>query len=153
MAYVLDTNILLRLFDNQSPVHAAVISAVNSLKASGEILCFAPQNAAELWNVATRPTDKNGLGLSTDDVEPLILEIERLFELRPDTPIMYHFWRALVRECNVAGMQVHDARLVAWMQVHRISHVLTMNTGDFVRYRNATGIVVVDPRDMEIARR
>lgn len=66
MAYLLDTNILLRLFDQNSSDYVTVFAAVDALKEQGEMLYFAPQNAAELWNVVTRPVNKNCLGLSTD---------------------------------------------------------------------------------------
>lgn len=118
MAYLLDTNILLRLFHNNSADHRTVFAAVNVLKEQGETLYFASQNAAELWNVVTRPVDKNGLGLSIETADALLTEIEQLFELLLDTPSIYPAWRSLVQTAKVAGMQVHDARLVAWMQVH-----------------------------------
>lgn len=44
----------------------------------------------------------------------------------------------------VSGVQVHDARLVAAMQAHNITHILTFNTSDFTRYASL-GIVPVDP--------
>jgi len=31
------------------------------------------------------------------------------------------------------------------MQVHGVTHILTLNPGDFTRYVNTTGIVVVEP--------
>ena len=45
---------------------------------------------------------------------------------------------------GVSGVQVHDARLVATMIVHGVTHILTFNTSDFVRYA-PQGIVAVDP--------
>jgi hypothetical protein len=45
---------------------------------------------------------------------------------------------------RVSGVQVHDARLVAAMKIHRVSHILTFNTDDFVRYA-PEGITAVDP--------
>jgi predicted nucleic acid-binding protein len=42
----------------------------------------------------------------------------------------------------VKGKQVHDARLVAMMEAHGITHILTLNGADFARY---PGIVVIDP--------
>lgn len=148
MAYLLDTNILLRLLDNNSPHDATVFAAVDMLKEQGERLYFAPQNAAELWNVVTRPIDKNGLGLSTDRAGALLTEIEQLFELLLDTPSIYPAWRSLVQTAKVAGVQVHDARLVAWMQVHDVTHVLTLNVSDFKRFEAVAGIVVVSPHDL-----
>jgi hypothetical protein len=46
---------------------------------------------------------------------------------------------------RVSGVQVHDARLVAAMHVHRIRHLLTLNVEDFRRYGD---IVVVSPQDL-----
>jgi len=148
MAYLLDTNILLRLFDKKSPAHSTVQAAVDRLKAQGKALHFAPQNAAEFWNVATRPLDKNGLGLTPAEADPLLSEVERLFTLLPETPALYPAWRLLVRSVGVSGVQVHDARLVAWMQAHRLTHVLTLNPDDFTRFATQTGIVVVNPNNL-----
>jgi predicted nucleic acid-binding protein len=46
---------------------------------------------------------------------------------------------------SVAGVQVHDARLVAAMLVHGVLRLLTLNDRDFGRY---SGISVVHPRDV-----
>jgi hypothetical protein len=43
---------------------------------------------------------------------------------------------------------VHDARLVAVMRVHSLTHILTFNTTDFIRY---PAITVVHPRDVPTA--
>jgi predicted nucleic acid-binding protein len=57
---------------------------------------------------------------------------------------VYTEWRRLVVSFEVSGMQVHDARIVAAMIVHGVTHILTFNTADFVRY-STRGIVAVDP--------
>jgi hypothetical protein len=54
-------------------------------------------------------------------------------------------WRRLVITHSVAGARVHDARLVAAMRVHAVTHLLTLNTGDFARYREITA---VDPKTL-----
>jgi hypothetical protein len=41
-------------------------------------------------------------------------------------------------EHRVSGAQVHDARLVAAMLAHGISHLLTLNDRDFTRYSSIT---------------
>jgi predicted nucleic acid-binding protein len=148
MACLLDTNVLLRLFDRQSEVHLAVQAAVDRLRSQGETLLFAPQNAAEFWNVATRPREKNGLGLTAGQASRLLDELERLFTLLPEVPAMYPAWRLLVQTAQVVGVHVHDARLVAWMQTHRLSTILTLNPNDFYRFRSMTGIVVLHPLDL-----
>lgn len=43
------------------------------------------------------------------------------------------------------GKKVHDARLVAAMITHQITHLLTFNIDDFKRFSE---IVVVDPRSV-----
>ena len=62
-------------------------------------------------------------------------------------PTMYTEWRRLVLTFNVSGVQVHDARLVAAMNEHGVTHMLTLNTTDFVRYGDE-GIVAIDPTRM-----
>jgi len=46
----------------------------------------------------------------------------------------------------VSGKKVHDARLVATMNVHHVSRILTFNTGDFSRY---PGLTAIDPSNIE----
>jgi len=44
-------------------------------------------------------------------------------------------WRELVMGYQVMGKSSHDARLVAAMQLHGLTDILTFNRADFVRYR------------------
>jgi predicted nucleic acid-binding protein len=46
---------------------------------------------------------------------------------------------------SIRGVQVHDAKLVAAMHVHGLTHILTLDEQDFVRY---SAITVVHPRDV-----
>lgn len=144
MIYLVDTNVLLRFVDRRSAQHARVRNAVRKLRRAGHGLAIAPQNCVEFWNVATRPADKNGLGLKPTDADRLLRLVERLFPLLPEGPQVYAEWRKLVVHFGVAGVQVHDARLVAAMIEQGVTHILTLNTGDFHRYAHA-GIVPVDP--------
>lgn len=144
MIYLVDTNVLLRFADRSHPLHPTVRAAVRKLRADGHRLRSATQNFVEFWNVATRPVEKNGLGLAPDDTDRLIRLVERLFPPLPDSPAVYPEWRRLVVSFGVSGVQVHDARLVAAMMVHGVTHILTFNAPDFDRYTPA-GIVAVGP--------
>ena len=144
MIYLVDTNILLRFGDRTHPLHSRVRAAVRILRAEGHRLRATPQNCVEFWNVATRPTDKNGLGLEPADADRLLRFVERLFPMLQDVPAVYPQWRQLVVAFGVSGVQVHDARLAAAMRVYNVTHILTFNVIDFVRYA-ALGIVAVDP--------
>ena len=134
MIYLVDTNVLLRFAVRNHPLHPTIRTAVRKLRAAGHRLRATPQNFIEFWNVATRPADRNGLGLTSGDADRFLHLVERLFPLLPDSPAVYPEWRRLVASFGVAGVQVHDARIVAAMIVHNVTHVLTFNTADFVRY-------------------
>jgi predicted nucleic acid-binding protein len=54
--------------------------------------------------------------------------------LLPDSPAVYEEWKRLVITYAVSGAKVHDARLVAVMNVHGVRQILTFNTSDFARF-------------------
>jgi predicted nucleic acid-binding protein len=70
--------------------------------------------------------------------------VEKIYPLLPDDSKIHQEWRKLVLSFGVSGVQVHDARIVAAMIVHNVTHILTFDTSDFNRYSNI-GIVAVDP--------
>ena len=145
MKYLVDTNILLRLVQKNSPMHLDTQRAILKLKKQGEFLCIIPQNIIEFWAVATRPLDKNGLGLSITQAEEESEKLKKIFILELDTPQIFTGWESLVIKYQVMGKQVHDARLAAAMVAHNITHLLTFNVDDFKRFSD---IVVVDPRSI-----
>lgn len=127
-----DTNILLRSAEPAHPTHNQAVNAVKTLLANGDRVCLIPQNLIEFWNVATRPIDKNGFGWSPTDVE--ISRLESLLTVLPESQAIYREWRKVVLDNSVLGKQVHDARIVAAMNVHQITKLLTFNTKDFKRF-------------------
>lgn len=145
-AYLLDTNILLRLSLTGGPYDAVVASAVERLIADEATLCYTLQNAAEFWNVCTRPRERNGLGLSLLETDRRLQLIEQQFLFLPDTERTYARWRRIVTEFGVSGVQVHDARLAAVMNVNGISFLLTLNPQDFKRF---SGLTPVHPDDLK----
>jgi predicted nucleic acid-binding protein len=132
--FLADTNILLRLAEPSDPDYTSVRTAVETLLARGEYLCYAAQNLVEYWNVCTRPIDRNGFGLSIAETDARAKLIEARFRFLPDRERVHVEWRRLVVRYSVAGVQVHDARLVASMLVHGIPNLLTLNDLDFARY-------------------
>lgn len=144
MIYLVDTNVLLRFADRSHPLNPVVREAVRKLRKDGHNLQIASQNCVEFWNVATRPANRNGFGLAPTDADRLLRLIERLFPILNDLPTVYPEWRRLVITFSVSGVQVHDARLVAVMKINSVSHILTFNDSDFIRY-NSEGIIAVSP--------
>lgn len=51
-----------------------------------------------------------------------------------DPQELFDRWLQIVRQYAVRGKQVHDARLLAFAQAYGITHILTLNPQDFVRY-------------------
>ncbi|MBI3824155.1 MAG: type II toxin-antitoxin system VapC family toxin [Planctomycetes bacterium] len=141
MVILLDTGILLRLVDRGSPLHSSIRAAVRVIKARGDTVAMAAQNVAEFWNVCTRPAAaRGGMGLSIADTNQRLRLLERIVTVLPDSPAAYPIWRKLVVSLGVVGVQVHDTRLVALMQVHGVTHILTLNTADFVRFAGITAL-------------
>jgi hypothetical protein len=95
--------------------------------------------------VATRPLTSNGLGLSVNEAAREITNLKTIFALRPDSPAIYSEWETLVVQFHVIGKPTHDARLVAAMKVHGLTHILTFNGSDFKRFG---GITIVDPNSV-----
>lgn len=145
MIYLADTNFSLRFAFRQNPQHQTVRQAVRNLRKRGDRIFIVPQNGVEFWNPATRPVKNNGFGFSIDDADFFLRLVERVFPLLPDDARIHREWRKLVVNFGVSGVRVHDARIVAAMLVHQVTHILTFNTSNFVRY-SSLGIVAVDPK-------
>jgi predicted nucleic acid-binding protein len=145
MEHLADTNILLRSIDQTHAMHSNATTALSSLLRLGDRVCVTPQNIIEFWSVCTRPVDRNGLGLSPGEADREASRLEGLLTLLPDVPAIYPEWRRLVVAHSVSGVRVHDARIVAAMNVYGISNLLAFNGPDFTRY---PGIHVVHPNDV-----
>jgi predicted nucleic acid-binding protein len=145
MHILADSGILLRLLERTDPQHQAVRQAVRTLRSRGDQVITSPQNAAEFWNVCTRPAAaRGGFGLTVAEADRRLRIVERLFPVLPEDPAAYTLWRRLVVFHAVQGVQVHDARLVASMQSHGVAHILTLNGADFARYPGITAIAPAD---------
>jgi len=133
MAVLVDTNVLLRLAQPHHPSAPLAARALRVLRAGNESLHITQQNLVEFWAVATRPSDANGLGLTTEQAAAEVDALKRLFVLLPELPLQ-DAWERLVADYRVSGKNVHDARLVAAMVAHGIESILTFNPQDFLRY-------------------
>ena len=142
---LLDTSVLLRTLQPLHPQLEIVRSAIKILTSRGSQLHITAQNLIELWVVATRPAGQNGLGLRPAQAAVELTRIKSMFVFLPDTPAIYPAWEALVIGHAVSGKQPHDARLVAAMQVHHLTAVLTFDKTGLSRF---AGIRVVDPADV-----
>jgi predicted nucleic acid-binding protein len=143
MSIVADTNILLRRTQPDHPSHTLAVESIANLLTAGEPVYFTLQNISEFWNVVTRPAANNGLGFSVALALAELEKIGRFLTVLPDSPAVYGEWKRLVVRHGVLRSKVHDAKLVATMNVHGIRRMLTFNTETsrvmtsrrFIRYR------------------
>ena len=89
MRVLVDTNVLLRSAQPNHPLFPQATQSIAKLMRQGESVFFCSQNIAEFWNVATRPADRNGLGMSTEEALQEVSSIEDLLSLPPDVPGIY----------------------------------------------------------------
>lgn len=140
MRVLVDTNILLRSVQPNHPLCSQATHAVSKLIRQRDAVFFCSQNIAEFWNVATRPSERNGLGLSPEEALQEVGDIEKSFTLLPDVPAIYSAWKQIVSDHKVRGVKVYDARLVAIMSIDTVESVLTFNSVDFERFTNVRAI-------------
>ena len=141
--YLLDTNVLLRSSDPTSPLQVLADISVTQLLGRNNQLYITSQNIIEFWVVATRPAKVNGLGWSVEQTRTEIEQILNQFPQLEETPQIFPHWFNLVTRYQLQGKRVHDARLVAVMLAHGVTHLLTFNPDDF---RSIHEIVVVHPQ-------
>lgn len=123
-----------------------LLEAVRNLRRQNEAIYYTPQVLAEFWNVCTRPqTARGGFGLSIAQTERKTSIIQKHFHLLPDNLTTFNEWRRLVSDYQIAGVQVHDAKLVASMLAHKIQNLVTFNEKDFKRF---SMISVFNPKDI-----
>ena len=79
-SYLVDTSILARIIVPHDPLMPVARAALGALRQQHAEMWLASQNVVELWAVATRPPEANGLGLSTETTSA---EIDRILNLLP----------------------------------------------------------------------
>lgn len=144
MRILLDSNILLRIVEPGHPHNAVASDALDLLKRRGHDALIVPQALYEFWSVATRPVVNHGLGWTPAEAHREIRSFQRLFGFLRDERAVFPLWEQLVFSLQVKGKPSHDARFVAAMMRHSLTHLLTFNTGDFARY----AITAMSPMDV-----
>jgi len=138
---LVDTNALLRMAQPSHSMYQSAVSVVSALSLQGEKLCIVPQVLYEYWVVATRPLQQNGLGLSAAEASADLAKIVQRFALLRDEQGTFDIWLRLVTHHSVLG-NAHDARLVAAMESHGMSKIISFDSGVFQRFAN---VAAIDP--------
>jgi len=84
--------------------------------------------------------------MTTTEAASELERIKGMFLFLPETPAIYPAWEALVVQHQVIGKPAHDARLIAAMQVHGLTAILTFDRTGFSRY---PGVEVIHPEQVK----
>ncbi len=147
---MLDTNVFLAATDEGRAEHGQALAIVNDWPARGTALYASGQIMREYLAVATRPADKNGLGLAVADALANVRAFRGRTTLLAEDSKVADRLLALVEDIACGGKQIHDANVVATMLVHGIGTIVTINTGDFTRFGRhvrLVGLAALDTDD------
>jgi predicted nucleic acid-binding protein len=136
-----DTNVLVYANLEYSPFCSIAEQRLNSLSTQSHDLWISRQVLREYLATMTRGNivDRH---LSTKTLLDDIRYFSEYFYLAEDNEAVTTKLLALMEQIPIGGAQVHDANLIATMQVYGISKLLTHNTKDFERF---TGLITVLP--------
>jgi predicted nucleic acid-binding protein len=129
----IDTNILVYASTARSPLHQVARQALQQQYDAGAELWINRQILREYLATLTRSQS------FTDPlpIETLLEEIQLYqsrFRIAEDNAQVTASLLALTQQVSVGGKQIHDANIVATMQVYSIDQLLTRNTIDFARF-------------------
>lgn len=144
-SYLVDTNVLLRMSDSTSSMNLLAGQTAAQLLEQNNELLITSQVIIEFWVVATRPVNVNGLGWDVEQTHNEVQQILNQFPQLEEKPDIFPYWLDLVTRYQLQGKRVHDARLVAVMLAHDVTHLLTFNPTDF---KLIAEISVVAPQDI-----
>jgi predicted nucleic acid-binding protein len=140
---LLDTNILLRLTNRNHLSYKATHAAIVGCRKNHRQLSIVDQNLHEFWASATRPVNKNGMGMSPSRADRYLARFLGIFVRLGDPPDLLIQWRNLVNTHAISGAKSYDARLAAVAISLKLSGFMTYNVKDFTPFP----ITLVNPAD------
>ena len=141
---MVDTNVLLAATNTARSDHEASRRFFSRAPGEGIHLATCGQILREYLVVATRPVAVNGLGLSIADALKNLTWFRKRLVYFEEPEAVHLALVALVESAGITGKRVHDANIVAVMQLFGIRYLVTNNPEDF---SSLTGIAVVVPEE------
>ena len=138
---MLDTNVLIAATDESRAEHHDALTVVNDWASGRAELCTSGQILREYLTVATRPTEKNGLGLSLPGALGNVHAFRRRTTLLAEDAKVTDRLLSLLADVECGGKQVHDVNVVATMLVYGVRAVVTMNMEDFARFEGHVSLI------------
>ncbi len=94
--YLLDTNVVLRFCNPFDRQHSLATDSISYLLTQGDECFLTAQVLVELWVVATRPVEVNGLGWAVEQAKSIIDQLLNRFPLLEESPQIFPNWLELV---------------------------------------------------------
>lgn len=142
-ALFVDTNTLIYATNSAVPWHRAATEALARGRGSSVDLVISRQIVREYLSAATRASS-TGTGLSLSAIMRNVHNFRADFRVVAETEAVLDVLLDLMQTVPIAGKQVHDANIVATMQVYGISHLLTHNVADFARFSRFITVVPLE---------
>ena len=134
-----DTNVLVYAQLAESPWHAAARTTLQQAARAQRALWISRQVIREYLVILSRPqTFAKPLDGATQ-IER-VRYLQQHFQVADDTPAVTQALLELIKHYPIGGKQIHDANIVATMQVQGIRHLLTHNAKDFVRFGDVINV-------------
>jgi predicted nucleic acid-binding protein len=133
-----DTNVLVYANVASAPLHQEALEAIRVQRHDGATLWISRQVLREYLATISRSQTNTGL-VSRTTLTDQVRAFEHEFQIADELSAVTNNLLALYETVNLGGKQVHDANIVATMQVYGIMHLLT---ADFVRF---AGLITIIP--------
>ena len=135
-----DTNVLIYATNTSSPWHSQANGSLQDARQRGVELVISPQILREYLAATTR-VSQTGPAAPLAQVLANVQLFRTQFKVADDNPLVLDNLIRILQTVTVGGKQVHDANIVATMQAHGVTHLLTHNTADFARFAHLITVV------------
>jgi predicted nucleic acid-binding protein len=139
----LDTNILVRFALKSAPFHQEIRKVIGDFWKDNVDLWISRQVMREMASVITRP-QTYARPLTSQTAAQEIRALPASFFVADETIGVSDKLLELMEQHPMGGKQVHDANIVATMQVHGITRLFTLNTADFMRFSKLITVITLE---------
>jgi predicted nucleic acid-binding protein len=143
-AWFIDTNVLVYATVATAPHHGIASARLSAEYGAGKPLWVSRQILREYLAVLSRPQTFTP-PLTAVQLIVHVRAFQAQFLIAEEDNLVTDNLLNLLSAIPVAGKQVHDANIVASMQAHGISQLLTANPGDFARFSSIITVVPLAP--------
>ena len=135
-----DTNVLVYANTVRSPLHIRAQLALQDLSASAIPLWISRQILREYLATLSRPQTFS-VPVAPAALVADVVRFQTQFLIAEDGPQVTLNLLGLLSTYSLGGKQVHDANIVATMQVQAIRQILTNNVADFSRFGSLITVI------------